>query len=45
MEDNNVEMVLGFSKEKGMETCRLNQNYIITTSWRCGTYGFFCKDL
>ncbi len=32
MEDNSVEMVLSFSKEKGVETYRLNQNYIITTS-------------
>jgi hypothetical protein len=40
MEDNNVKMILKFSKEKGVETCGLNQNYIITTSWKCGTYVF-----
>lgn len=45
MEDNNVEMILGFNKEKGMETCKLNQNYIITTSWRCGTYVKACMRL
>jgi hypothetical protein len=45
MEDNSVETVLRFSKEKGMETYGLNQNYIITTCWRCGIYLFIAKDL
>ncbi len=45
MEDNSVEMVLRFNKEKGIETCRLSQNCIITTSWRCDTYVFFLKYL
>jgi hypothetical protein len=43
MEDNSVETVLGFGREKGVETCGLNQNYIITTSWSYGTSFFWVK--
>jgi len=32
VEDNSVETVLRFNKEKGIETYELNQNYILTTS-------------
>jgi hypothetical protein len=44
MKDNNVEIMLRFSKEKGVEDLKINQNYITTISWRWGTC-FVGKDL
>lgn len=34
MKDNNVKTMLRFSKEKGVEDLRIDQNYIITISWK-----------
>jgi hypothetical protein len=36
--------MLGFSKEKGVEELMIDQNYVVTTSWRWGTY-FVSKNL
>jgi len=34
MKDSSVETMFGFNKEKGMEDLAIDQNYIITPSWR-----------
>jgi hypothetical protein len=44
MKDNNVEIILRFSKEKEMEDLKIDENYIITISWKWGTC-FVGKDL
>jgi hypothetical protein len=37
MKDSSVVTMLGFNKEIGVEDLAIDQNYIITTSWRWGT--------
>jgi hypothetical protein len=44
MKDSNVEIVLRFNKEKGVEDLMIDQNYIVTTSWRWDTC-FVSKNL
>ncbi len=40
MEQSNVEIVLRFNKVKEWKVRGLNENYLLTTSWRCGTCFF-----
>ncbi len=37
MKESNVKMVLGFSKEEGVEDLRIEPKlHVVTTFWRCG---------
>jgi hypothetical protein len=44
VKDSNLEIMLWFNKEKGVEDLMIDQNYIVTISWRWDTC-FVSKNL